>query len=244
MEKEAPEGYIKSDEHIAFDISRNTLTIEVEAGNAEKTTSVTLKKTDAEDGSSIMGAYFDLYKKDGADSWIAHTKAVKTDALGEIHIDGLTFGEYKFVETQPAKGYKMPADPEGADAVAFTLDASTVDKTVKVTATNNRLPGSTKLRKFSENGKTYFQELYMHFTKQMEHLLEPMKNFIVDENGTISTFTTGEYGETPVITNLAWGTYFFKEVKAPEGYELSDININFMVSKATLLPQQQLLLPV
>ena len=63
IEKEAPEGYIKSDDYIAFMISRNALTAEVEAGNEEKTASVTLKKTDIEDGSSIMGAYFDLYKK-------------------------------------------------------------------------------------------------------------------------------------------------------------------------------------
>ena len=229
--KEAPEGYIKSDDYIAFMISRNALTAEVEAGNEEKTASVTLKKTDIEDGSSIMGAYFDLYKKDGADNWIAHTKAVKTDALGEIHIDGLTFGEYKFVETQPAKGYKMPANSEGADAVAFTLDASTVDKTVKVTATNDRLPGSTKLRKFSEDGKTLLPGAVYALYKADGTLVKTDENFAVDENGTISTFTTGEYGETPVITNLVWGTYFFKEVKAPEGYELSNTNINFLVSK-------------
>lgn len=231
IEKEAPEGYIKSDDYIAFMISRNALTAEVEAGNEEKTASVTLKKTDIEDGSSIMGAYFDLYKKDGADNWIAHTKAVKTDALGEIHIDGLTFGEYKFVETQPAKGYKMPANSEGADAVAFTLDASTVDKTVKVTATNDRLPGSTKLRKFSEDGKTLLPGAVYALYKADGTLVKTDENFAVDENGTISTFTTGEYGETPVITNLVWGTYFFKEVKAPEGYELSNTNINFLVSK-------------
>ena len=231
VEKEAPEGYIKSNDHIAFTISRSALTAEIEAGNAEKTTSVTLKKTDIEDGSSIMGAYFDLYKKDGADNWIAHTKAVKTDALGEIHIDGLTFGEYKFVETQPAKGYKMPANSEGADAVAFTLDASTVDKTVKVTATNDRLPGSTKLRKFSEDGKTLLPGAVYALYKADGTLVKTDENFAVDENGTISTFTTGEYGETPVITNLVWGTYFFKEVKAPEGYELSNTNINFLVSK-------------
>lgn len=232
VEKEAPEGYIKSEEHIAFTISRNALTAEVEAGNEEKTASVTLKKTDAEDGSSIMGAYFDLYKKDGSDNWIIHTKAVKTDALGEIHIAGLTFGDYKFVETQPAKGYKTPADPEGADAVAFTLDTSTVDKSVKVTATNDRLPGSAKLRKFSEDGKTLLPGAVYALYKVDGTQVKTDENFAVDENGTVATFTTGEYGETPVITNLAWGTYFFKEVKAPEGYELSDTNVNFMISKS------------
>lgn len=232
VEKEAPDGYIKSDDHIAFTISRNALTAEVEAGNAEKTASVTLKKTDAEDGSSIMSAYFDLYKKDGSDNWIVHTKAVKTDALGEIHIGDLSFGDYKFVEIQPAKGYKMPADPEGADAVAFTLDASTVDKTVKVATTNNRISGSAKLRKFSENGKTLLPGAVYALYKADGTLVKTDENFAVDENGTISTFTTGEYGETPVITNLAWGIYFFKEVKAPEGYEISDTNINFIISKS------------
>ena len=125
----------------------------------------------------------------------------------------------------------MPANSEGADAVAFTLDASTVDKTVKVTATNDRLPGSTKLRKFSEDGKTLLPGAVYALYKADGTLVKTDENFAVDENGTISTFTTGEYGETPVITNLVWGTYFFKEVKAPEGYELSNTNINFLVSK-------------
>ena len=105
----------------------------------------------------------------------------------------------------------MPADPEGADAVAFTLDASTVDKTVKVTATNNRLPGSTKLRKFSENGKTLLPGAVYALYKADGTLVRTNENFIVDENGTISTFTTGEYGETPVITNLAWELISFKK---------------------------------
>ena len=231
VEKEAPDGYIKSDEHIAFSISRYSLTAEVEAGNEEKIASVTLKKTDAEDGSSIMGAYFDLYKKDGADSWVAHTKAVKTDALGEIHIDGLTFGDYKFVETQPAKGYKMPVDSEGTDAVPFTLDTTTVDKTIKVSMTNDRLAGSGKFRKFSEDGTTILPGAVYALYKADGTLIKTNENFTADENGTITTFTTGEYGETPVITNLPWGNYFFKEVKAPEGHELSDTHINFSITK-------------
>lgn len=231
VEKEAPEGFIKSDEHITFTIFRNALTAEVEAGNSEKTASVTLKKTDSEDGYSIMGAYFDLYKKDGSDNWIIHTKALKTDALGEITVDNLTFGDYKFVETQAAKGFKLPADPDGADAVTFTLDATTAEKTINLSMTNSRLPGSAKLRKFSEDGKTLLPGAVYALYKGNGEIVKLDENYAMDENGTIETVTTGEYGETPIITGLPWGTYFFTEIKAPEGHELSTDHLNFIITK-------------
>ena len=126
----------------------------------------------------------------------------------------------------------MPADPEGADAVAFTLDASTVDKNRKSYSYQQQITRIYKAQKILRKWKTLLPGAVYALYKADGTLVRTNENFIVDENGTISTFTTGEYGETPVITNLAWGTYFFKEVKAPEGYELSDININFMVSKS------------
>ena len=63
IEKEAPEGYIKSDDYIAFMISRNALTAEVEAGNEEKTASVTLKKTDIRRWIQHHGCLLSIYTK-------------------------------------------------------------------------------------------------------------------------------------------------------------------------------------
>lgn len=72
-----------------------------------------------------------------------------------------------------------------------------------------------------------------------------------DAQGAVDTFETralkdGEsadavpdYGMTPYIAGLAWGSYYIKEVAAPDGYELEDQEIPFEISQTNVeIPQE------
>lgn len=231
-ETEAPDGYLLSSDKITFTIDKNHLDVKVDAGNVEKTATVTLKKLDAETHQTIKGAVFNLLRKSTSDTWTFYQKGLKTDALGEITVSNLPFGEYKFVETQPAPGYKLPDDPEGTGAVTFTLDPSTAETTIKLTMENDRLPGSAKLRKFSENGTTLLTGATYRLYRSDDTVVTFTDTYEASETAINTDLVTGEYGETPTVKNLPWGSYYFRETTAPEGYELSDDKLTFTINKA------------
>lgn len=128
---------------------------------------VSLVKTGKNDA-KLQGVTFVLQKKDG-DSWIDIKKKstaagdntgddlkLVTDANGEINVDGLSSGTYRFIETSVGtdnKGYIM----DGATTYEFTVDGTNVtyggntDTDIQIPVTNDR-PDMTKEVK---NGNTW-----------------------------------------------------------------------------------------
>lgn len=120
---------------------------------------VSLVKTGKNDA-KLQGVTFVLQKKDG-DSWINIKKKstaagdntgddlkLVTDANGEINVDGLSSGTYRFIETSVGtdnKGYIM----DGATTYEFTVDGTNVtyggntDTDIQIPVTNDR-PDMTK----------------------------------------------------------------------------------------------------
>lgn len=120
---------------------------------------VSLVKTGKNDA-KLQGVTFVLQKKDG-DSWIDIKKKstaagdntgddlkLVTDANGEINVDGLSSGTYRFIETSVGtdnKGYIM----DGATTYEFTVDGTNVtyggntDTDIQIPVTNDR-PDMTK----------------------------------------------------------------------------------------------------
>ena len=78
-----------------YNKEKDTIHVSVTGTDQEKTSAVILTKKDAENGKSLKGAYYELYKKvDG--EWKLSRDTLKTNAAGEITVDGVKFGEYKF----------------------------------------------------------------------------------------------------------------------------------------------------
>lgn len=241
LETAAPDGYELSGAHTSFTIDRNTvgldeyeneIVVRVSHNDEEKTAGIRLKKQDEEDGKALRDAYFSLYRQNAATgNWIKISSGHKTNAAGEIEIEDLKFGEYKLVETQAPKGYRMPTDPEGTGAVYFTLDAETADSVVEKVQTNSRIMGTALVRKYAEDGEGRLEGAEYALYREDGTLVKLDDNMTVDEEGTLESFLTNEYGESEMIKGLSWGTYYFKETAAPKGYDIDDSTLSFTITK-------------
>lgn len=222
VETAAPEGYNLSNAKTAFtvgasqyDAEANEVRADVSAGNSEQTASVRLVKKDAVDNEPIDGAMFDLYRKarpsEDADAKVATN--LQTDAVGEIQVDNLPFGEYYFLETRNATGYRMP-EGEAAKTDTTKLDKSTIGQTLVIDYKNERRTGEVELLKTDDFGQQVKGAVYGLYRGS-----DKIGEYTTDAKGTIKA------------DKLEWGEYYFIEKSAPKGYAISDEKIKFSVTR-------------
>ncbi|MGN0633284.1 MAG: SpaA isopeptide-forming pilin-related protein [Oscillospiraceae bacterium] len=243
LEKKAPEGYQTSSQKQYFTVGYDTVAdeecnkvvIEVRAQDLEENTQLILVKKDEVSGSNLKGAQFMLEMFDEKNSkWITGDSYI-TATGGQILIEGLCFGKYRFKEINPPEGYVKPeGDVYFPDENGIVLGPDETDGKVylkqTVTAKNERRPACVKLRKESEEdgrlpGATY--ALYKVVGEPDEAVVKEgyptvMKPKEGDEDDVkVKRVTTGADGETDVIKDLEWGDYYFLEEAAPQGYVLN-----------------------
>ena len=230
----APKGY-EVGEDITVNIDRDNVVDENNKAvvfnktvtDSEKTASIVLTKQDEVSKEVLNNAYYDVYRynDDSADAadhkWVKAYDSIRTNSAGEIKIDNLKFGKYRFVETQPPKGYLL--NTKDSDVNTTTLKAEltkdTVETIVNITATDPRKPGSASLVKTNEEGIALSGAEFALYKKRTTDTL------IKDK------LTTDENGEIARINNLSWGDYYFVETKAPKGYVLDNTKIEFTLDK-------------
>ncbi len=107
---------------------------------------VTLTKKDADTTKPIEGAYFRLLRKEAPDTFLPYpdssTSPVSTDEKGQITIENLVPGTYKFEETAAAPGY----DIHSFHATEFTVN-DTDTNGIFIDATNKVLPKNITITK-------------------------------------------------------------------------------------------------
>ena len=235
IEEEAPLGYERIEEPIYFTIGKEDyneydsyeVIKYIEACNEQQTATLRLIKKDYSSGELLPDVMFDLYRrKEGAereDTLIASN--LRTNIMGEIEVSGLQFGSYYFVETRNAPGYTMIS---GNIFTAPPLNSSTVGQTVTFTVTNPRMVGSAQLVKKDDFGQYVEGAVYELFWKSD---IERLTNGEFIERGEYRTDSDG----TIKLTYLPdWGTYYFIEKEAPQGYELSNEKLYFILDKDTV----------
>ena len=218
LETEAPTGYLLSQSKIRFEIGsgtynkeKDTIHVSVTGSDQEKTSAVILTKKDAENGKSLKGAYYELYKKvDG--EWKLSRDTLKTNAAGEITVDGLKFGEYKFKEIMPPAGYKISTlEPE------FAINADNAGETVTVSHKDERKNGSAQLVKTDREGVPLAEATFSLYK-------------VGEKTPVAEDLVTDETGATPETSELTWGEYYYLETKAPLGYSKSSSRYEFTIS--------------
>lgn len=170
---------------------------------------IKLIKTDKDTKLPIANVEFEVYALIG-DEYVKYT-TVTTDANGECTFT-LPYGKYELRETKTGKGYKISEETKQID---LTLDD--IEDILSIEITNELITNTVFLRKSGTTLGNYLKgAVYGLYNMDTDELL---KEGTTDENGLIN------FGVLP------YGSYYVKEITAPEGYSLSNDKLAFRVDE-------------
>ncbi|MBL3531598.1 LPXTG cell wall anchor domain-containing protein [Companilactobacillus zhachilii] len=212
----APNGYQTSGTELPFTINKNLTNVSVEAKDEKEgntSGSIAVMKMDEATGYRLAGAEFTIYDSNGNS-----VGTITTDNLGIAHRYNLPQGEYTIKETKAPDGYLLTNQE-----YKFTIDD------------NNLTPGLF----FFENTKedvfddSYLVKLHKTDSKNAQIGVPGAEYTLYNSDGSVvETKVTDENGYIQ-IDGLKPGDYYFKETKAPNGYDLNDTEYHFTIISGT-----------
>jgi uncharacterized surface anchored protein len=222
-ETAAPEGY-------DLPVDSFSAMVTIDASNAgtsfgvvtfadpRKLSELAVEKVDAVDDSPLPGATFELWLDsdavEGPSAGDTSIATCSTDNAGSCSIDGLDFGSYYWEEISPPTGYELPAV---VYSDLITIDATNAGATLPVTTfEDDRLQTELAVQKLDEGNEAFLDGAEFSLWKDDG-------DGVVDAQDTeIGTCTTGDGFPTGTCTieDLDFGTYYWEETAAPEGYDL------------------------
>ena len=237
----APEGYIRDFEYYPFAIVEDGKTVEVEnnagVGFMNKPTEVHITKTDITSANPVEGAQVSIYwipdfvdvekyitpivAEDGSVSYMDASSLIANDSLaifagyteenGVMNAFTLPFGKYVFRETVIPDGdfgYKL-----NEEAYVFILNE------------DGSITGCTSFTDESTSVVISKKDL------TTEESLPGAEIAIYSESGVeLFRDTTDENGEISLFY-LPRGTYYFKEIIAPNGYLINETVFKFVINE-------------
>lgn len=216
VETKNPSGYTGSWEKEFTVTEEGTVTLKYDATNTRKKGTITIRKTDAENGAAITGATFQVIAKNnittaGGKVLVKAGTVVDTVTVnnGTATTKALELGSYTVKETAAAPGYVLTGQSQ-----EVTLSDSQTERTVDYKNTPNKLV----LQKVSKNDGTVLAgvEFKIWAKTESENSADTYKT---DKNGRIT------------VQRLAPGTYCYKESKTLDGYLLDSTVREFTVGK-------------
>lgn len=219
IETKAPLGYVLDSrpQKIVLDADKPDITVTVTMENERKDGQFTLRKvSDRNRELYLPGAEFAVYSAES--DKIVQEKLV-TDENGELTVEGLEWGSYYLKETKPPKGYKL-----SDQKISFQVNAGN-DAQGTATVENEQIPGTVILVKTEvlEDG----------ITKTDLPLDGAAYQLFDSNNKPIGTYMTDDNGKI-YVDDLAFGSYYFKETIAAQGYHLYTEKIQFTIGEDDL----------
>ncbi|MBC1604778.1 SpaA isopeptide-forming pilin-related protein [Paenilisteria rocourtiae] len=207
VETVAPEGYVldTTPKRISIEANNSEITELLFKNTRNDVGSIQVEKIDAETKEKLAGAKFTLTSNQG-------TKSGKTNSDGELRFENLTPGHYTLEEVASPEGYVLEKVKKDIEVISGETEA------IKVIVENSRSKGSVVLTKRDSETKEALPSVAFQLFDDKGKIIKD--RLITDENGQIK------------VENLAWGKYFFKEVKALEGYVLDEKEVAFEINRS------------
>ena len=158
-----------------------------------------------QNGASVEGAEFKVVDESGKE-----VAKQKTNKEGKITIKGLPVGKYTVTEISAPEGYILNAETK-------TVIVKT-GETATIKAVNEKIIGGLEIIKIDEDTK-----------EKIEGVTFEVYN---SNKEVIGKITTGKDGKAVLkIDNMANGTYYYKEISAPDGYIVDSTMKEFKITE-------------
>ena len=207
-EQSVPDGYLLNEEHQLITLFPNR-TGTVQFQNYPKPT-LTVNKIDSITGDPIKGAKFSVtFKSDETSTGeIRDLGTFYSDENGQFFIDKLDDGWYTITELEPAAGYSI----KEPDSVEIYVEAGRG----KVVTFENTPLSAIIVKKVDANTGDPLQGAWFRVR---------FLGGVSGTGGTVIAERQTSSNGTFVLTGLKAGTYVVEEISAPNGYVLSEDDI-------------------
>ena len=213
-EVQAPDGcYLYGNTRKKFTVEASAVTAELEMENRSYGTAVLKKRDRDQQEKAVPGAEYELYSEKGK-----LLGTYMTDQNGEIRAERLEWGSYYFREKTAAPGYEL-----NDEIISFTVYRENVLTPILLETEDEEQTASVVLVKYDgEDHSLRLADAVYALRKQTE-----------DGSMDMGTYKTDHTGEL-TIQGLKFGDYVLKEIKAPNGYQLTeDSEVKFTLDAAT-----------
>ncbi|MBQ9608799.1 MAG: VaFE repeat-containing surface-anchored protein, partial [Lachnospiraceae bacterium] len=174
---------------------------------------------------TLQGAVYGVYKSEtNAKNNTDKVASITTDEEGKGEVTGLSYGTYYVKEITASKGYSL-------DTKVYTATINSTIKSATVSSVEKPNLGKISLIKASSDTSYTSNNSYYSLQGAIYGVYKKKTDANADIN-RVTSITTDVYGKG-VSSDLPFGTYYVKEIKASKGYNL-DSNIYETVTNETV----------